>query len=326
MRLAARRLPWRVGVARGWRAGPALGPRVAALGAGLIASQIAALIAALGLLAGCALERGYESQGGVWVYRVSTGNGTWRTPLAGVDGATFEVIDGYFARDAQRVYFHDQVVVGADPARLQVLSTTVARDAQAVYCKGQRLEGSDPGSFRFLAEGYAADRAQVYWQCQRVDGAQAASFHFDGQLWRDRQRVYRLGERVEGINAATLQRHADGIWSQDGQVACVGLSCLKDGSGVDLASFTVIGGVFARDRAGFLVAERGIYPRRMAVRDPASFEVLGRFWARDAQTLYWTGVALPQARREGFVIRNDHTGWDGVHCFVGGEGVAASRC
>lgn len=116
--------------------------------------------------------------------------------LAGVDPATFEILDGSYSRDASHVY-RGETRICDDPAHFEVLSANFVKNSKVVYRLYPQVEvqTTDVASFRKLAENegysYFADRSQVYVNGNPIEGADPASFTVvQGGHGRDARRAY----------------------------------------------------------------------------------------------------------------------------------------
>lgn len=98
--------------------------------------------------------------------------------MEGIDGATFEFISEFYAKDENGVYivgthcgldgcFTNKKVPEADPATFEVLEHGYAKDHQRVYCRNDEIiENADPASFEVVGDGrIAKDANYTYMYC-----------------------------------------------------------------------------------------------------------------------------------------------------------------
>lgn len=88
------------------------------------------------------------------------------TALAGADPATFRLLDRPgFAADAHRVYLRDKPI-STDPGHFELLDGPYAGDAQRVYWMGRAIDGAHPASFRVLNVAFecSADAERAYYR------------------------------------------------------------------------------------------------------------------------------------------------------------------
>jgi hypothetical protein len=140
------------------------------------------ILAALSL-AGCGA--GYQQENGRWVFiEFNESAGKVVKPIAGVDQHTFEVINGQYARDTQRVYYRDNPIEGADPVSFEHVSGLFWKDARQVYYVDQVIPGADPRTFRQLKYTYwARDDRNVYVTTNPVNPRDMKSFKQISQYW-----------------------------------------------------------------------------------------------------------------------------------------------
>ena len=75
-------------------------------------------------------------------------------PIAGADASTFDSMDdGEFAKDAHHVYVSGVHIDGADPATFQILEGAYARDETRFYCGSVRMEVRKPDEFEVVEVG-----------------------------------------------------------------------------------------------------------------------------------------------------------------------------
>jgi DKNYY family len=143
-----------------------------------------------------------------------------------LDAASFEDLGQGYARDAGRVVKNGEPLDDADAATFVVLRGDWAKDANAVYHAGAIAEEPEDGpwdSATFTAFGarYVADRRGVFcrhyghdcYDVDRVEDADATAFEELGlTLGRDRRAgvIYNNGVVEEGVDAASLVLH--GRW------------------------------------------------------------------------------------------------------------------
>ena len=139
------------------------------------------------------------------------------TPIA--DGASFQVIQSCYAKDAKQVYFGAGVLAGADAATFQGcggLYGELAKDAKQVYWEGKVVEGCDAASFEYLRLHFAKDRQHAYFCYSSgsppkiLPGSDAKTFEVIGVAAddfgyaKDAKQVYRGGNIIPGADPATF--------------------------------------------------------------------------------------------------------------------------
>jgi hypothetical protein len=139
------------------------------------------------------------------------------------DPASFEPLDGDFARDAERGYYARQEIPGSHGPSFETIDTrdvAYARDRANAYYgyDGYRdnaamdtpgrprqvvrtLRGAEPAALRVLGRDYVADTRHVWHQGQIVAGADPSSFAIDESYQgpadaNDRSGAWNAGRRV----------------------------------------------------------------------------------------------------------------------------------
>lgn len=107
-------------------------------------------------------------------------------PIDGADPSTFEVLQGAYARDNDRVYYFTDQIAGADLASFRVLDGPYAADATRVYWMGKPIEGADPQTIRVLNADFecSADARRAYYRNSVVAGADPSTFPPDRSVTR----------------------------------------------------------------------------------------------------------------------------------------------
>ncbi|MCX6799851.1 MAG: DKNYY domain-containing protein, partial [Candidatus Falkowbacteria bacterium] len=88
--------------------------------------------------------------------------------LAGADAASFQSMSQFYAKDSQKVYSADCVILdglNASSAALikEMEKQAYIKDAQSVFFLSKKIEGADPSSFTVLNNGYAKDAHAFYF-------------------------------------------------------------------------------------------------------------------------------------------------------------------
>ncbi|OBA91969.1 hypothetical protein A5662_21575 [Mycobacteriaceae bacterium 1482268.1] len=102
-------------------------------------------------------------------------------PIDDADAGTFQVLQGAYARDKNRVFYFHQAIADADPSSFQTLDGPYARDATHVYWMGKVIAGADPATFRVLNADFecSADAQRAYHQQSVIAGADPQTFPSD---------------------------------------------------------------------------------------------------------------------------------------------------
>lgn len=127
--------------------------------------------------------------------------------LQNADPGSFELLDG-LARDKSHVWYGDTIQQGVDPATVQsIKGGPVFKDKDSVHYQYSTIPNADPASFKHLGSTYYADNKTVYWCSTPIPNADPASFKVLGDSFvaKDKNRAYRSGEPLDGLDAASLE-------------------------------------------------------------------------------------------------------------------------
>lgn len=163
---------------------------------------------------------------------------------------------------------------------------------------------TDEHGFQILQpEGYAKNTQDVFHGGAKVDGADAATFQLlekHGDLAKDAKRVYDRGAVIEGADSASFERAGMEGLGRDKKDYYLGTQPLHVR---DLASFKVLDAnacgkddkIWARDSLDYYVS-RVATP----IADPATFQVIQSWYAKDARQAYFSSEVLAGADAASF--------------------------
>lgn len=184
------------------------------------------------------------------------------------DIPTFQVLNEWWGRDANRVYCAGSEMRNADVETFHVLNSLYARDARNVYTiKGPIREAEDASAFQAIGptehafnttNGYAKDARHVYHTVEEgkacvIKGADAASFTARGHGYgSDRSSVYFERKKVPGANPEKWQ-HIRGPHSRSEKNAYVLGKRIRGADGNRLESLPIlaINECWSRDDKGY---------------------------------------------------------------------------
>jgi hypothetical protein len=93
-------------------------------------------------------------------------DGDTYTPIEGVNVSSFKVLNDYYAEDNSHVYFRRQMLYGADPLTFKPLreqDDDVAIDATHVFVLGVMIPNLNPKSVSVISSNYVKDSNNVYY-------------------------------------------------------------------------------------------------------------------------------------------------------------------
>lgn len=160
-----------------------------------------------GLVSACVFSTGFQKKGVSYVYATwNEGQGYIEHPIMNIDAPSFQILNRHgYAKDNQRVYYHENTVQNADPNSFTTLSDLYGKDNAQVYYAGKTIPGADPSSFTPFDIQWGKDSQDVYFQDRPVQACESATFVFLEEDWqRDSQCVYRRGEKLTNADSASF--------------------------------------------------------------------------------------------------------------------------
>lgn len=117
----------------------------------------------------------------------------------GYDPSTFERINNSFAKDANHVYYCNEILKEADPASFRAFNKTYSADARHVWFYDMVIQGADPASFVAPSDAstsYLAHDAHDYYKTGApLHVADMGSFKQVDDSWAvDNKLVYYIGD------------------------------------------------------------------------------------------------------------------------------------
>lgn len=99
-------------------------------------------------------------------------------PIPDADPATFEVLQGAYARDGRSTFYFDGPIAGADLSSFRPLDGPYASDSAHVYWMGKTIDGANPSTFRVLNADFecSADDRRAYYQQAVIANADPTTF------------------------------------------------------------------------------------------------------------------------------------------------------
>ena len=153
-----------------------------------------------------------------------------------VDEDSFEVLEGWHAKDKDQVFFKGRYICNADPATFEVLGEYYGKDKSHVFYWNDLIAGANPATFKVLTLFTGRDDKHVFYMDRMVVGADPDSFYIkekevpsneDGVLM-DKDHVFVFDERNNKYYPSTLNLDRNTVE----YVAGAWLPLLKDKNGV----------------------------------------------------------------------------------------------
>ena len=241
------------------------------------------------------LSNQYYKQDGKVIY-VLDGNffQVGGTEVAGSDPDTFTVIDKFYAKDINNVYFNGEPVAGASPE--SVTSVALEFDKKAVdtgylisngkvFCYGEVIEGADADSFFYLHGSYSMDKDYLY---HYIDNKTPLTTKPEA-ISRANDRYIRHGEQVLYLGKV-ISHDASSFNIIDDEYATDALHVYSNGDlveGMVPEGFTVISPYYRKDKN-----QAYYFNTPIPDSDPASFKVLNDAVSKDKSNVYYSGYIV----------------------------------
>ncbi len=255
--------------------------------------------------------RGYlRDKKGIWWYHQRNKKAKFVTKNA--DG--FRVLGDDYGLDGAHVYLEDRVIPGADPRSFSLMECTnyFARDKHRLYVKtGSRFfhfESLDAGTL--VANGsYVGDKYDLYYLFDSLSLSNGSKHHETVQ--------YSLcGEHQMLLKDWLAKHHPDtvGWWHPDYPFNADGAQQIADDW------YRTSNAVFFREKLVTPRKSRDIF-NLVRHADPASFEPLDTFHARDAKNVFCRSRRIAGVDRQSFTPIKDLFGKDKKTVYFNGYGV-----
>lgn len=195
-----------------------------------------------------------------------------RQAVVGSDGPSFELLDTYYAKDKEHVYYYLPDADGiyqatnlfCDTKSFKVIDGQYALDKDNVYFRGHKIPGADAASFSVLGNGFAKDNRSAYFETLKVKEADVFTFS-----------VFKENELL----------NSGPYFAKDKQSVFANQQCFKN---VDVFTFNVLNEKYSSDK-------NGVYYQLKKVKGaiPGSFKVyphqMGDADAEDNGIKYFEG-------------------------------------
>ncbi len=188
--------------------------------------------------------------------------------LPGADVSSFEALVYPYSKDNIQVFYEAKVVEGANPLSIEVVDDgPYIKDSNNVYCEGEFLSG-DVENFSQVEvnTAFAIDSENVYYGCMKLENSDPDTLvQIDNDFFRDKNNVYYQGN-ILNVDMESFEVLGGG-YARD----------------VDSVYFRYDGAVAGADRDSFLVKE--------SVNDPVNGECGDVYFdAYDDLNCYGNGI------------------------------------
>jgi hypothetical protein len=203
-------------------------------------------------------------------------------------------------------------------AKIPTIAQSATRKAQYYFLndhvcwRGRKIVGADASSFVYFEGSFAKDTNRVYRQDKRI-AADPASFWALNFCWfADKDSVWALGGQLTIADPSSFEVCDDGYKFTLG---CPGVpkGYARDASGVYYYGFEGQPGLVKKaDPATFKSMNNSlhgsdishVYYKKAVLKtaDPASWEMIGGYYARDHERIFYDNREIPEADYESFRV------------------------
>ena len=231
------------------------------------------------------------------------------TKIIGADPVSFKILTKnntreiyYYAKDKKNLYNFGQIEkIDADMETIEIIDRFYKKDKNFVYYKNKRMEKSDSKTFVVLDRGFSKDKNNVYYYGKRllIDSKKAI---FDNRDYvRDENYIYYGGQILENVDIASFVL-LDEEYSRDKNNIYYAGRKLNN---PDLATFEVIkkdksgnNGEYAKDKNSVYYNEK-----RLSNSDPKTFIIISDNWedySLDKNNVYYGSEIVIDADPKSF--------------------------
>ena len=227
----------------------------------------------------------------------------------------FLVIYGFYA--ITTIYDGEQKIEKVDPLTYQDLSYGYSKDKNQVYGRGIAIAGADPSSFMVIKAGspYGKDKNNVYFNGSSlvsIEGADVTSFQvLDAEesgvkvFGKDKQAVYFQGNKINDMDPNSFETINGSYYTpfikDEKNVYSITdygtqLRKLED---IDSRTFKVFPGNgpfdYFNDKNGVYFVDDSGKLQKINDADPTTFKVVGMFYSKDKNNVYFRDKKLAGA-------------------------------
>lgn len=168
----------------------------------VIGSLCALLILAVVSVVGCSTKPGY-SVGRKVTFAQKSFNGMMQShTVDGADRDSFEIVNEYYGKDKDKVYYKGRAIQGCDPKGLKMMgdANLYCQDGERVFVE-TKLVSQDAQNFQHQGAGYSTDSSHVFFLGQSIEGADPKTWKSlgdKGAYGHDDQRAFHDGKPLAG--------------------------------------------------------------------------------------------------------------------------------
>ena len=255
-----------------------------------------------------------------------------KSKVKGADAKTFENVGedkmetiGFFGKDSKNAYFLGKKIKDVSPKGFEILDTKYVKDDKNLYkfetdsfpyfssseikTRKVSIDGLDVKSFKVLENNkdyyfdYYVDKSNVYLDkdnLEKITGADRNSFEILGySIARDKNNVYKKGEKLGNIDIASFKYFENGIIAKDKNRVFY-MDERKDIKNVDAKTFERMGeSYYFRDKNNIFALKNDYSDSNYNLVlemskniDRSSFDILNNEFGKDKNGVYYFGEKI----------------------------------
>jgi len=122
------------------------------------------------------------------------------------DPMTFQILNEYYGKDKNAVYFTTRKVEGADVHAFELVTNNVGRDKLAVYYGKDKIAGADPKTYVSLNRRYGKDNKNAFYDDKVIRSVELSSFEVINDLYaKDKNHVFFNNQIIKNSDLESFQ-------------------------------------------------------------------------------------------------------------------------
>lgn len=233
------------------------------------------------------------------------------------DIESFEVIDEFFAKDKNTVYFRDSSIFKVDIKSFIPIARGISRDKDKVYKFQYELEGIDTDTVKVfknkkneILNVYLKDKNGIYFSTIsmgvpiliKIEKADYESFiELHSGYAQDKKNIYYKGEKIKA-NPKTFMIIEDkrdiNHYSKDKD------NVFYDGNEInkaDIKTFNVLNYIYSKDKDSIFY-----HDKKRKDLNLKTFKILNDSYSKDKNNIYYHGIPLTTTDTETFEVLNSN--------------------
>ena len=206
------------------------------------------------------------------------------TKINGADPASFKILTKnntreiyYYAKDKKNLYnFGEIEKIDADIDTIEIIDRFYKKDKNYVYYENKKMEQSDSKTFVVLNRGFSKDKNNVYYYGKKLLINSKNAVFSDRDYVRDEKYIYYGSQMLENVDIASFVLLEEKYSRDKNNIYYAGRKL----NNPDLATFEVIkkdesgnNGEYAKDKNSVYYNEK-----RLSGSDPKTFKIISDNW------------------------------------------------